>query len=175
MMNKLKINKSKKSGFSLLEVLIAIVVFSFGLLGIAGLMTVSIRSNHNGYLRSQATILGNNMSARMRANVAGLWAGNYNGVASSTVTDICTSGTPCTREVLATYDMEHWGQLLDQLLPSGTGEITCPVVALPVGILSDGLWIASPPFPETCIIDISWNESNETGSSAQTLQLVIQP
>lgn len=166
---------SKQPGFSLIEVLIAIVVFSFGLLGIAGLMTVSIRSNHNGYLRSQAIISVSNMASKMRANVGGLWKGKYNGAAPTNAENACTKAAPCNREALALYDMSEWGKSLNQLLPNGRGNIRCPVIAPPAGILSSGEWIASPPFTEVCEIAVRWTESNESGVEAQIVKLVIQP
>ena len=64
----MKMIKQYNQGFTLIEVLVAVLVFSFGLLGIAGMMTISVKSNHNGYLRSQANFLAENMVDRMRAN-----------------------------------------------------------------------------------------------------------
>ena len=40
----------KQKGFTLIEAMIAVVVFSFGLLGVAGVMLVAVKSNHNGYM-----------------------------------------------------------------------------------------------------------------------------
>ena len=167
--------RQKQYGFSLIEVLIAMFVFSFALLGIAGMMSISIRSNHNGYLRSQAIIASNNMAAQMRANVAGLWSGTYNGSAPIAISTSCDASSHCNSIELAQYDMEQWGVMLDQLLPNGTGLIECENPTPPVGVISAGLWIASPPFAGICEIIVSWNESNEKGSEVQTLNLVIQP
>ena len=155
MRNNYKIQNNKQKGFSLLEVLIAIVVFSFGLLGIAGMMSVTIRSNHNGYLRSQATILANDMASKMRANVGGLWAHAYDsggGDVPNDVTATCNSTSKCNRVQLAQLDMQQWGASLNQLLPSGTGQIACDAVAPPAGIMASGEWIASPPFSGMCTI-----------------------
>ena len=46
-----------RRGFTLLEVLIALLVFSLGLLGLAGLMVVSVKTNQSAYLRTQASFL----------------------------------------------------------------------------------------------------------------------
>ena len=58
----------RRNGFTLLEVMIALLVFSLGLLGMAGLLAVSVRTNHGAYLRTQATFLAQSMADRMRAN-----------------------------------------------------------------------------------------------------------
>jgi type IV pilus assembly protein PilV len=172
---KSKTNKSNHSGFTLIEILIAIVIFSVGLLGIAGIMTVSVRNNQNGYLRSQAVILANDMAAKMRANVSGLWEGAYNGAAPVAQATTCDASSPCDRTELAAYDMEQWGVALAQFLPSGLGSIECETPAAPSGIMLQGNWEASPPFSGICDIVITWNESNETGSDDQSLNLVVQP
>lgn len=67
----------KQRGASLLEVLIAVVIISIGLLGLAGLQTSSIKSNHSSYLRSQATILAYDLSDRMRASRDATLNGRY--------------------------------------------------------------------------------------------------
>jgi type IV pilus assembly protein PilV len=55
-------------GVTLLEVLITIVVLSIGLLGYAGLQTMSLKNNTNAFQRSQATMLTYDIVDRMRAN-----------------------------------------------------------------------------------------------------------
>jgi len=169
--------KSKKlsSGFSLIEVLIAVLIFSFGLLGVAGLMTVSIRNNHNGYMRSQAILLSSSIVSSMRANVTGLWLGAYNGAAPNDPTTTCSATSRCDYSKLAQYDMEQWGLLINQFLPNGAGTIDCDTPAIPAGIVSSGLWQASPPFTGICNITVTWDESNESGSSPQSVNFVIQP
>ncbi len=60
--------KHRSRGFTLLEVLVAMVVLSVGLLGLSGLQTSSLRNNHSAFLRSQATLVSNDIIDRMRAN-----------------------------------------------------------------------------------------------------------
>ena len=52
---------SRQRGISLIEVMMSVLIFSIGLIGLAGLMVMSTRSNHSAYLRTQATFLANNM------------------------------------------------------------------------------------------------------------------
>jgi len=55
-------------GFTLIEALVALVVLSIGLLGVAALQLTSLRSNHSSAMRSQATFLAYDIIDRMRAN-----------------------------------------------------------------------------------------------------------
>ena len=56
----------------------AVLIFSIGLIGLAGLMVMATRSNHTAYLRTQATFLATNMADRMRANPVAVWSNAYN-------------------------------------------------------------------------------------------------
>ncbi len=165
----------RQQGFSLIEVLIALVIFSFSLVGVAGLMSISMKGNHNGYLRSQAVLLSQDINSRMRANLSGLWEGSYNGLSSTVGEADCSLDSPCTPQELAEYDKINWSKQLAALLPGGEGFIDCETPDLPPGILSSGLWVAYPPFPGICSISINWYELNESGKQAQSVRLVVQP
>lgn len=169
----------KENGFTLLEVLVAVLVFSFGLLGIAGMMTISVKSNHNGYLRSQASFLAENMMDRMRANPTALWNGWYTGAAAQGALN-CNVGNPCNYQSLAAYDMQAWADSLTVTLPSGQGTINCvPNSGLPASIVSalaPSIWFPAPPYDGVCTVTITWNESNRNSAAdQQTMTLVGQP
>lgn len=172
------IKRHSEDGFTLLEVLIAIVVFSFGLLGIAGMMTISVRNNHNGYLRSQANFLAENMLDRMRANPAALWNGDYSGTAAIG-TNECLLSSPCTFQELAVYDMQKWAESLG-ILRDGSGTISCaPSGTLPTNLTTStppSIWFPSPPYEGVCTITVTWNEANrDSDAETQTMELVAQP
>lgn len=57
----------RQHGFNLLEVLVAIFVLAFGLLGLAALQMQTLRSNHSAMLRTQATFLAIDVTERIRA------------------------------------------------------------------------------------------------------------
>lgn len=109
----------------MLEVLIAVLVLSIGLLGLAGLQAASLRNNYSSYLRSQATLLAYGMSDRMRANMAGVTAGNYN-VASTAIPSAVSacSGSGCAPANMAQNDINEWENTLNSELPTGKG-IVC--------------------------------------------------
>ena len=59
---------NKNTGFTLIEVLIAMIILAVGLLGLAGLQATSLRNNQSAYNRSVATQLAYDIADRMRAN-----------------------------------------------------------------------------------------------------------
>lgn len=117
-------------GFTLLEVLIALLVLSIGLLGLAGLQTRGLATGHNAYLRSQAVLLTDDMAERIRANkIYALSTGNaYTQQVSSPQTcfdDSCTCvKAACTGNDMAIFDVEQWAASLANILPQGQGTIT---------------------------------------------------
>ncbi|MAY42819.1 MULTISPECIES: type IV pilus modification protein PilV [unclassified Neptuniibacter] len=68
----------KQKGTTLIEVLIAIVIISIGLLSVAALQTVALKSNNGSYLRSQATFLAYDLADRIRAAPDSAENGDYN-------------------------------------------------------------------------------------------------
>jgi type IV pilus assembly protein PilV len=72
-------------GMSLIEMLIAALVLSFGLLGLAGLQAVSLKNNQSAYLRSQATTIGYEILDRMRTDRENAIAGAYNSTSAATL------------------------------------------------------------------------------------------
>ena len=115
----------KQDGFTLLEVLIALLVLSIGLLGLAALQTTGLRSNQMATMRTQATQRSYDMADRMRANQAGVDAQSY---VQSTTSDIpsvavnCTTAT-CTSAQMVVFDKANWLTEVTRL-PGGRGRIT---------------------------------------------------
>ena len=114
----------RQRGFTLLEVLIAVMLLAVGLLGLAGLQAVSLRNNHSAYLRSQATMLTYDIIDSMRSNRSAAQAANYDiaiGTAASASPD-CMANV-CTGSEMATADIATWKQSLASLMPSGDGAV----------------------------------------------------
>ncbi|WP_455207978.1 type IV pilus modification protein PilV [Kaarinaea lacus] len=114
----------RQAGFTMLEVLVAIVVLSFGLLGLAGLQADGLRNNTSAYMRSQATLMAYDMLDRMRANMQGVENGDYNNLLSTTPSDPGCISTGCSVALMASHDAYEWSQKLAELLPSGQGHVT---------------------------------------------------
>lgn len=116
-------SKAFQVGFSLLEVLIAVVILSFGLLGLAGLQANSLKNNHSAYLRSQAVWQAYDMADRMRANRTGLEAGAYDDVEGIPENPNCEANA-CSAAQMAQYDAALWNGGNATRLPAGAGTVT---------------------------------------------------
>ena len=113
----------KTNGFTLLEVLIALVIFSFGLLALAALMAKGLQYNTSALHRSYASTQAYDIADRMRANRLGITAGDYDSI-SGTGTDPGCITTGCTPAQMAQYDAWAWNSTNAALLPSGSGSVT---------------------------------------------------
>lgn len=116
------------SGFTLIEVLVAIVVLAIGLLGLAGLQPAILRNNHTAYLRSQATHLAYVMTDRMRANMQGVLRESYHNRSATTddcddASDDSSAGKICSAAEMAGYDLADWNTALASDLPDGKGVV----------------------------------------------------
>jgi type IV pilus assembly protein PilV len=111
-------------GFTLLEVLIALLVMSIGLLGIGKMMMMSARANDSAYLRSQATALAYTMLDAMRANRATALVQGYDTALVAPARQPCSLAAPgCTGDRQAQNDLFLWTQSLAAELPGGTGTV----------------------------------------------------
>ena len=112
--------RKRVSGFTMIEVLIALIVLSLGLLGLASLQVATTKFNHSAYLRSQATRLAYSMADRMRANRrAALESGAYAGV-DFVADPVCGAVAGAT---VAERDISAWRNALACSLPAGNGRI----------------------------------------------------
>ena len=151
--------RSRFGGFSLLEVLIALVILSVGLLGIAAMISTTIKSNDSAYMRTQATALAYNIIDRMRANPNAAQNGTYDiaiGTPASGSTNVCTGPSAnCSSTQLAGYDLAQWKQTLASSangLPDGDGGIVTNTVG--------GLTMVT--------VTIQWNDSRAQNSLKST-------
>lgn len=69
MPNNMRSYRSKAQGFSLLEVLIAVLIIAFGLLGMAALQLKTVQNSHSAYQRTIASIIAMDASERMWINL----------------------------------------------------------------------------------------------------------
>ena len=132
----------KQNGFTLLEVLVTLVIVSFGLLGIAGVIANSIKVNQSSYARSQASWLANDIIDRMRANRI---AAEVN---SSPYNLALVAATP-SGATIALTDLIQWRTALANTLPGGTGSVA----------IADDL-------NRRVIVVVQWNDQRASGAAA---------
>lgn len=124
---------SNSRGFTLLEILIALVISSIGLLGIVGLQAAALNYQSNTYLRTIAMLQAEDIADRMRANMGGVTAGNYNVPASSGSEDLSclgqtgagkyNSNQSCDNASMADHDIFEWKANVASSLPNGAGVV----------------------------------------------------
>lgn len=118
-------NKQNR-GFTLIEVLVALVILAVGLLGMATLMMSSMQSSQGAYLRSQASVLAYDIVERMRANRAeAITTDNYELAADAGATgDPGCQSTGCTASQQAQLDLREWRAVVAAGIPDATTAIT---------------------------------------------------
>jgi len=132
-------------GFTMLEVMITLVVFAIGMLGMAGMQVIAKKNNFEAAQRTAATALAYDIIERMRANPTQLqeFAGDAStppgalGGASrgtSAPTPNCAS-TSCSAYQLSQYDLWEWEQALDGASEVSNGN-SAGGLALPTACLS---------------------------------------
>lgn len=148
-------------GVSLLEVLIAVLILSIGLLGVAALQAAALRNSQSSLERSQAVVYTYSILDAMRSNTAVARAQGYN-VNQPPVAGACT--IPAASANLSVNDRRAWLQSLQATMGNtACGTINC---ALPV----------APATTSRCVITVRWDDSRAGGatSTARSVSTVSQ-
>lgn len=156
-------SRLRHGGFTLIEVLITVVIFSVGLLTVASLQIVARKANFEAVQRTAASHLAQSMLERMRANRPGLAIyvdGGERILLGNTMTagnDCRNRAAPCVAADLARADLREWEQLL-----AGSLEV------------ADGAGVGGLVSPTACIrgdgaggngaysVSIAWRSSSES-------------
>jgi type IV pilus assembly protein PilV len=171
----------RQAGFSLIEVMVALVVCSIGLLGLAKMESLALSSEDLSGNRTIAAIEASSLAAMMHAD-RGYWATSaatalatisWNGTAlvisdpNLATAQTCTTPAAgaCSTQQIAAYDVQNWAGTtatsgLAALIPGYTATITCTPTAT--------------QSPVTCIITISWPENAVAANSQQTNLAALQ-
>ena len=151
----------RQQGLTLIEVMIALAVFSFGLLALAALMASGLKYNTSALHRSYATSQAYDIAERMRANRLGL--DHYNslsgiGIDTDCFETVTETETGCTPEQMAKYDSWEWNSDNDRLLPEGAGT---------VNLKSEDSGIYT--------ITVAWNDDRNPDTAADSFIFEFQP
>lgn len=104
-------------GFGLVESLVALIVVSVGMIGIAVLYGQGLSASRTALNRTQGVNLAADMADRIRANRRG--GASYGGAGED---NSCDAGD-CTTAELAAHDVWEWTAQVDALLPDGVGTV----------------------------------------------------
>lgn len=115
--------RTNDAGFTLVEMLVALVILTIGLLGVAALQIQAMKYNTDAYLRTQATTLAYDIADRMRANKEAANLGLYGSAAAPAGTIPDCNATACTSAEMALFDMSSWYTTLPLRLPTPTASI----------------------------------------------------
>jgi type IV pilus assembly protein PilV len=150
--------KRSSKGFTLIEVLIAVLILSVGLLGVAGTLVTAAHSASSNYLKQQGVQYAYGIVDRMHSNPHAAdnpTSSNNPYVVSltapaATIANDCTSAS-CTQAQMAAYDVWQWQTELKNNLPNGLGSVAV------TGGGSDG---------KTAIVTVTVQWSDQPASSA---------
>ena len=103
--------KKQAKGFSMIELLVAVLIMGIGVLGVTGLQMVSLQNNRDALLRTEALQMAYDILDRIRVNPgAGVPGAIYDGVAF----DDTPSNPPdcfannCSSDQVADFDVALW-------------------------------------------------------------------
>ena len=114
---------SLDAGFTLIEVLVAMLILAIGLLGVAALQFKGLQFTHDSYLRSQITFLAYDIADRMRLNRTNAELYISNG--SANANNCNRSATITDPQAYVNNDLACWQRNVDSALPPGsTNSIT---------------------------------------------------
>lgn len=145
---------TQQKGFTLIEVLVALVVVTMGLIGMAGIQGAAVKYTKSAEGRNHAVQLAYDMQDRIRTSRATLVNGGF-ASASSFQSIPCVRNFAGTAVVQAEADIDMWRNQVACLLPSGQGRIEI------------GTADASGLFPVT--VSVQWSEGRvQSGSNTYT-------
>ena len=137
-----------QAGFTMVEVMVALVVLAIGLLGIAALLLKSLQSGRTATYRTEAVNLAADLADRIRANRTAQAAYGTLFGEDETPVGTCDTVNGCSDADLASTDLARWKATIAELLPEGDGQV---VVTLPAG----------PGEPTNYVVAIQWTEQSE--------------
>ncbi|MFZ6847444.1 type IV pilus modification protein PilV [Undibacterium sp. RuRC25W] len=174
-------------GFTLFEVLVAMIVCAVGLLGLAKMAALAVSTTQNAGSRSLIAVQMESLASMMHANptfwqpaslpsstvpsfkATGTTITDSTGTYTSPPSTGCVAPTTCTPAQLAAVDVNKWVADMNNQFPSYTATITCPTVAA-VQINST----TTAPGVIDCSINVTWSEKQialqanaAAGSAAQ--------
>ena len=148
-------------GVTMVEALVALVIISIGMLGIAGLYVSGIKAGRSALLRTQAVNLASDMADRIRANRRAQAAYDIDAYAGDPVEQGCV-GDACTPAELAEDDLSRWKAAVEASLPGR------PLATVDVQFTDQPGGDA-----DRYAVSVTWHEAGEEEPSTYTLSVEV--
>ena len=177
------------AGFSLLEVLISIIILSFGLLGMVGLQAAAIQANRDARIQSAAVNLARELAEMMRGNkdislltASNPYVGNFSTSPMAAATpayclNVATGTTPCANGTqIGNAQMTEWLARVDAELPSP--RVVVCIDSAPFDASGVARWACDATGAgATTVIKIGWTRSvtDKTLQGAAALERATKP
>jgi type IV pilus assembly protein PilV len=165
--------QARQAGFSLVEVLVALIIMSVGLLGIAKIQALALSSTTQSRMRSLAALETASLASTMRAD-RNYWAairkdpavtfsgGSFEVTGDATVVQ-AGAACPCTPPEIAWSDLSDWVTGLASAVPNAQGTVACTIPTLPTDA------------PVSCKITLQWQESVVASNAQQATAATNAP
>ncbi|MEH6625106.1 MAG: type IV pilus modification protein PilV [Motiliproteus sp.] len=142
----------RSDGFTLIEVLVAVLILSIGIFGLIALESTALQNNQDAYVRSQVTVLIYDITDKMRSNMGT----DYETVTVASAACVSYSGPPssCNAAQVAGNDRYDWEQAIRTITSSGSGAIA-----------SSGA---------ITTVTVSWDDDRSSASSVASISMSFE-
>lgn len=117
---------SKQHGFTLVEILVTLVIFAIGMLGVAAMQITALTGLDGAQYRSVAALKASDIAERVRANPKGAYPGvtaAHGSCRGTHYSDVHNVVAVCSAAAMAADDLWDWKAELAARLPSGEGVV----------------------------------------------------
>lgn len=165
---------SRQRGFTLLEVLVTLVIFAIGMLGVAAMQMTALTGLDAAQYRTTAALKASELAERARANPAGKYdtvSASHGSCRSTHYSDTHPVSSVCSAATLAADDLWDWNTELAARLPDGAGVIcrdSTPDDGTPTATACDG----GAGRPELTV-KVWWREKARSAGAAPLKRLTI--
>jgi type IV pilus assembly protein PilV len=168
-----------RAGFTLVEVLVALVVVALGIAGAAALQTLAVRAARDAARLSDGTRLTRSLAERMRANPRALAPPDHPylhldydaGTGAPTAPALCYADADCDADALARFDVFEVAEAVAANFPGGRIRV-CRDAGAPdaAGVLP---WTCEPEDGAPIVVKLGWRAQGDTGTGAPKLMMPL--
>ena len=166
--------EAAQSGFTLVEILVAIVVLSFGVLGVVGMQAAALQSNHAARDQSTAIALGRELADMLRTNktvslqptaAANPYLGDFTADTLPATTANCFTGACASPTLVAEFDIQQWMLRVNAALP-GARVVVCFDDTPYAAATGRPQWDCNGASGQTLAIKIGWTQKSLDNEAA---------